>query len=337
MKSKQNPETNQQSTPAGRWVSYRPDIKVMDCTIRDGGLMNKHFFDDKIVKAVYNACVDGGIDYMEIGYKGSGKIFSRKDNGPWKFSTEEDIRKITEDNPTDLKISVMADAERTNYKTDILPRNESVIDMIRVAAYIHQVPIAMDMIKDAHDKGYETCFNLMALSTCQERDVDEALEIVCDSEVDGIYVVDSFGSMYGEQVAYMVRKFLHYARPSGKQIGLHAHNNQQLAYSNTIESIIAGANFLDASMAGLGRGAGNCQLENLIGFLHNPKFRLRPVLECIQKHILPLQKDLKWGPDIPYMITGLLNQHPRDAMKFNDSDDNGNYVKFFDSMIDEEV
>ena len=88
---------------------------------------------------------------------------------------------------------------------------------------------------------------------------------------------------------------------------------------------------LDASMAGLGRGAGNCQMELLVGFLHNPKLRLRPILKCIQQYIEPLRKQLMWGFDTPYMLTGILNQHPRAAIKFNASEDRGDMVKFFDS------
>jgi 4-hydroxy 2-oxovalerate aldolase len=151
-----------------------------------------------------------------------------------------------------------------------------------------------------------------------------------------MYLVDSFGAFYSEQVQYLLRKYMQYAGPAGKTVGMHAHNNQQLAYANTIESIILGANMIDGSMAGLGRGAGNCPLELLVGFLHNPKFRLRPILQCIQDDIEPMRKDLGWGFDIPYMITGLLNMHPRSAIQFNSSEDQGNMVKFFDSMIDED-
>jgi 4-hydroxy 2-oxovalerate aldolase len=119
-------------------------------------------------------------------------------------------------------------------------------------------------------------------------------------------------------------------------VGMHAHNNPQLAFANTIEAIILGANMLDGSMAGLGRGAGNCPLELLIGFLHNPKYHLRPILQCIRDTIEPMRKDLNWGFDIPYMITGILNQHPRPAMRFNASEDRADIVKFFDMMIEEE-
>jgi 4-hydroxy 2-oxovalerate aldolase len=321
---------------AKHWLSYRSELKVLDCTVRDGGLMNDHGFDDETVKAVYKACVEAGIDYMEFGYKASKRIFAPSQFGPWKYCSEEDLRRIVGDNETDLKISVMADAERTDYHEDVLPREQSVIDLIRVATYIHQIPTAMDMIKDAHDKGYETSINLMAVSSVQEWELDEALEIMADSEASVIVLVDSWGSFYSEQIHYLMRKYLRHAIPRGKMVGMHAHNNQQLAFANTIEAIILGANLLDGSMAGLGRGAGNCPMELLLGFLHNPKYRLRPVLECIRDHVEPMRTKLRWGPDIPYMITGVLNQHPRSAMQFNASADQGDVVRFFDMMVEEE-
>ena len=320
---------------AQKWVSYRPEIKIIDVTVRDGGLMNDHRFSDDMVRAVYRACVEGGVDYMEIGYKTSPNLAKRSEYGAWKFCDEEDVRKIVGDNKTDLKLCVMADADRCDYK-DFPAKSQSVIDMIRIATYIHQIPIALDMIKDAHEKGYETTINVMAASTVPESEIEGALELLCASEVDAVYVVDSFGSFYSEHVHYLVEKYLGFAKPHGKTIGMHAHNNQQLAYANTIEAAIKGANLLDSSMAGLGRGAGNCQTELLIGFLHNPRYHLRPVLQCIQEYIEPLRKDLKWGFDIPYMITGLLNQHPRAAMAFNGGKDRGDLVKFFDSMVDDQ-
>jgi len=320
---------------AQKWVSYRPEIRIMDCTIRDGGLMNNHRFEDGMVRAVYQACVQAGIDYMEMGYKNSRRIFAPADHGAWKYCGEDDLRRIVGDKDPSLKLSAMADAEKSDYHEDIVPRSESVLDMIRVASYIHQIPIALDMVKDAHDKGYETTVNLMAVSTVQERELDEALALLAESEVDAVYVVDSFGAMYSEQVQYLMDKYLEHFVPAGKIVGMHAHNNQQLAYANTIEAIVKGANLLDGSMAGLGRGAGNCPTELLIGFLHNPKYSLRPVLQCIQEHVEPMRKDLLWGFDIPYMITGLFNQHPRAAIKFNTTDSRGDIVKFYDSMVDE--
>ncbi|MCX7748745.1 MAG: aldolase catalytic domain-containing protein [Clostridia bacterium] len=313
-------------------MTYRPDIKVLDCTIRDGGLINNFGFTDDFVKAVYETCIEAGVDYMEMGYKASKKIFVPSNHGAWKFCNEEDVKKIVGDNNTDLKLSVMADAERTDYHEDILPKSQSVIDLVRVATYVHQIPIAVDMIKDAHDKGYETTLNLMAASLVKESELDEALEILSATEVDVIYLVDSFGSLYSEDIQTLVHKYLRFAQASGKKIGIHAHNNQQLAYANTIEALIMGASFVDATIGGLGRGAGNCPMELILGFLKNPKFRLRPVLKCIQDHIVPLRKEISWGYDVPYAITGQLNQHPRTAINFmgNNSKD---YTGFYDSVI----
>ncbi len=324
---------NGSSSSSGRWVGFRKEIKVLDCTIRDGGLMNSSRFSDEVVRAVYDACADAGIDCMEMGYKNSARIYSPEKFGPWRFCKEDDVRRIVGDNKRDIKISVMADAEKCDYKTDILPKSESAIDVIRIATYIHQIPLAIDMINDATQKGYETTVNLMAISTVRESELDEGLELLGQSPAQAIYLVDSFGSLYSEQIRYMMAKYMRIANEFGKEVGIHAHNNLQLAFSNTIEAIVAGANMVDGTLAGLGRGAGNCPLEMLVGFLHNPKYRMRPLLECIEKHIEPMRAKLGWGFDYPYMVTGFLNRHPKDAMEFNESDRRGRIVEFYDEMM----
>jgi len=325
-------------SPTGRWLSFRPEIKVLDCTIRDGGLMNNHQFDDQIVKVVYDTCVAAGIDYMELGYKASRKGIKVGEYGCWKYCLEEDLRRIVGDNETDLKLSVMADAERCDYREDIPPKKESVVDMIRVATYINQVPTALDMVKDAHDKGYETTINLMAASVVPENELDEGLEMFAHSEAQAIYVVDSFGALYSEKVHHLVKKDLQYSKAAGKEVGVHMHNNLQLAFANTVEGIILGANFLDGTMAGLGRGAGNCPMELLISFLHNPKYDLRPVFDCVQNHIEPMRSKLLWGYDLPYLLTGMLNQHPRTAIKFKEAElkgQRGDVLDFYDTVTEE--
>ncbi len=318
------------------WVTYRPEIRVLDCTIRDGGLMNDHKFDDRVVRAVYEACVEAGIDYMELGYKNSSRLFPKDKFGPWKHCDEEDVRRIVGDNPTDMKLAVMADAEKSDYQEQVLPREQSVIDVIRVATYIHQIPLAVDMIHDAHEKGYETTANLMAISVVSDRELDQALEVLADTPVMAIYLVDSFGSLYSEQIQDLTRRYLSAAKARGKEVGIHAHNNQQLAYANTIEAIIQGANLLDATMLGIGRGAGNCPMELLLGFLRNPKFRMRPVLQCIQEQFEPLRRDITWGYEVPYGITAQLNRHPRAAIQALNGDKRPDYVEFYEQCsVDE--
>jgi 4-hydroxy 2-oxovalerate aldolase len=316
------------------WLSHRSEIRVLDCTIRDGGLMNNHQFEDRVVKAVYEACVAGGIDYMEIGYRASRKNIKLGEHGCWKYCQEEDVRRIVGDNATALKLSIMADAGKCDYREDIPSKKESVIDLVRVACYVHQVPMALDMLKDARDKGYEATVNLMAVTTVGDCELDAALELLATSEAQAIYVVDSFGALYPQQTRRLVQKYLQHAKSGGKEVGIHAHNNLQLAYANTIEAIALGANYLDATMAGLGRGAGNCPMELLLGLLRNPRYKLRPVLECVDQTIEPLRKDLGWGFDLPYMLTGLFNQHPRAAIKFNAVPERGNIGGFYEAISD---
>ncbi len=123
------------------------------------------------------------------------------------------------------------------------------------------------------------------------------------------------------------------AEASKKVVGIHAHNNLQLAFANTIETIILGGNLVDASMAGLGRGAGNCPMELLLGFLRNPKFKLRPILETIENHINPLREKYDWGPSIPYHVTGQMNMHPSTAISFRNGKNPDGYVEFYDKVI----
>src|SRR4029079_16850766 len=102
--------------------------------MRDVGMRNNHLLDYQLVKAVYQACVEGGVDYMELGYKASRKGIKAGEHGAWKYCVEEDIRRIVGENETALKLTVMADAERCDYHEDIPPKKDSVIDMIRVAS-----------------------------------------------------------------------------------------------------------------------------------------------------------------------------------------------------------
>ncbi len=320
----------------GNLMSFRPDIKVIDATLRDGGLVNNFFFEDDFVRELYKANVKAGIDYMEFGYKASEDLFNPKDFGKWKFCKEEDIRNIVGENNSDLKIAVMADVGRTDFKRDILPRSESVIDMVRIATYIHQIPAAIEMIEYCHSMGYETSCNIMAVSTSTETEIDLALELLGTSNVDVIYLVDSYGSLYPEQITNLAKVYLEKAKKYNKIIGIHAHNNQQLAFANTVEAASIGVSYLDATMLGMGRGAGNCSIEALMGFLKNPKFKILPILDFIQNYMLPLkQSGLVWGYDIPYLITGQLNVHPRTAItaiKENDT----NYSEFYKSTWDKE-
>ncbi|MCR5586517.1 MAG: aldolase catalytic domain-containing protein [Lachnospiraceae bacterium] len=318
----------------GNLLSFRPDIKVLDATIRDGGLVNNFDFSDEFVKELYKTNIKAGVEYMEFGYRADKDIFNEEEFGKWKFATDDDIYKIVGDSDM-VKTAIMADVGRCNYKRDIHPKNESPVDLIRVAAYIHQIPAAIEMIEDFFNKGYETTCNIMAVSTAQLADIKAALEMLGQSPVNGIYIVDSYGSMYPEQISPLTETYVEVAEKYGKYIGMHAHNNQQLAFANTIESCAHGASYLDGTYAGMGRGAGNCSIELLLSFLKNPKYNIYPVLKFLEDYMVPLQKnpDVQWGYNVPYMITGHLNQHPRTAIAAT-KDNRTDYTNFYNELMD---
>lgn len=315
-------------------MSYTPDIKVVDCTLRDGGLVNDFFFTDDFVKDLYEANIKSGVDYMEFGYKASKELFDVKKFGKWKFCDDKDIRAVVGDNKTEMKIAVMADVGRCDFKKDILNKKDSPVDLVRIATYINTIPAAVEMIEDCTKKGYETTVNIMAISKSNDVDIDAALELLCQSSVGTVYLVDSYGSLYPEQVRRLCDKYLEAADKYGKKVGIHAHNNQQLAFANTTEAIIKGVSYLDATVSGLGRGCGNCPSELLLGFLKNPKYRINPLLRFVENHIVPLRESgVIWGYDVPYLLTGILNQHPKTAIQFireNRTDYNNLYLDLLD-------
>ncbi len=313
---------------------YKENIKVMDCTVRDGGLMNNWQFTDEFVRTVYEACAEAGVDYMEIGYISSEKAFSRKEVGPWKFCSEKDLRRIVGDKNNSVKLSAMADIGRVDFD-DIPIASESSLDMIRVACYAHQMDKAIKLAHHCMDKGYEVTINLMAVSSVSEPDLEEALIDVSKSKVPIFYLVDSFGSMHYESIEYLMKKYREIL--PGKEIGIHAHNNMQLATSNTITALMNGATMLDATLLGMGRGAGNCPIEILIAFLKNPKYRLLPLFKAIQEQVLPWSRKIDWGYHIPYLITGALNTHPRNAIAWMDSERKDDFVSFMKEMHDYEL
>lgn len=314
-------------------IAYRPDVRVVDATLRDGGLVNDFYFTDEFAKALYLANLRAGVDYMEFGYKASKEMFDVNKFGKWKFCNDDDIRAIVGDNATDLKIAVMADVGRCDYKTDILNRADSPIDLIRVATYLNTIPAAVEMIEDAAKKGYEVSCNIMAISNAREGDLEAALEILGQTPVDVLYIVDSYGAMYPEQVARLADLYVNVAAKYGKKVGIHAHNNQQLAFANTIEAVGDGVDWLDATYSSMGRGAGNCAMELLLGFLRNPKYNVYPAIQFIDDYMNQLKADgVVWGYDLQYLMTGLLNQHPRTAIQFT-KEKRTDYAEFYREVV----
>lgn len=296
------------------------DCRVVDATMRDGGLVNDFYFEDEFAGALYRTNLKTGVNYMEFGYKASKRLFDPAKNGKWKYCDDEDILRIVGENRTDLKIAVMADVGRCDFREDIRPKAESPIDMIRVATYMDTIPGAVEMIEYCAGLGYEVSCNIMGISQAKEGELKEALRTLGGTPACVLYIVDSYGALFPEHTERLTGLFLEEAERSGKQVGIHAHNNLQLAFSNTILAHEGGAVWMDGTYASMGRGAGNCAMELLLGYLEHSgalKYHLEPAIPFVDGYMRELrEKGIVWGCDLQYLITGLLDQHPRKAIQF---------------------
>lgn len=308
--------------------NYR--MKVLDCTIRDGGLINNHYFSDDFVRAVYKGLSQSRIEYVEVGYRSSKKLASPDEYGPWKFCDDDKISQVLGDLKSDLKISIMVDAHRIEDQP-FRPADQSLVDMIRTATYIRDIDAAIRMINRAKDLGYEATANLMAISLETDESIVEALKKLAASPVDVVYIVDSYGSLYSRRVVELMGLARRYLPETS--LGIHCHNSLQMAFANTIEGINSGATYADASLLGMGRGAGNCCLELLLGFLNSNRYDLEPVLDLLQKQMLPLLEDWEWGYIIPFVVTGMFNEHPRSALKMRKTENRDEYAAFYREIL----
>ncbi|MFY3790801.1 aldolase catalytic domain-containing protein [Ureibacillus sp. MALMAid1270] len=305
----------------------KPNVKIIDCTIRDGGLVNNWDFTVEFVQDLYNGLNDAGVEYMEIGYKNSPALLKATEPNPWRFLDDDFLKQIIEKKKT--KLSALVDIGRVD-PNDILPREESILDMIRVACYVREVDKGLELVQMFHDLGYETSLNIMALSSVPEQQLIEAFDMVRESPVDVVYIVDSFGSLDPNDIEHQVNKFQ--ALIPNKQLGIHTHNNLQLAFANTLTAMRNGVVYLDSSLYGMGRAAGNCHTELLVGYIKKTTYEIKPLLKVIEEHMLNMRETWEWGYIIPYMISGILNEHPRVAMAYRNSAERDQFVQFYDQV-----
>lgn len=313
--------------PDGLMTDRRYNVRVLDCTIRDGGICNDWHFDNELVRKTFTALAASGVDIMEIGYRTAPGTVDASAVGPWRFCREDDLRDVAV--ASDMKLAIMMDEGKARVE-DLIPKADSIVDIVRVATYGKDIDSAIELLEGAGELGYETFCNVMAVSTNTPQEVDEFLEKLRGSKIPNVAVVDSFGALYPHHVRYLIRKYKNWLRPDQK-VGVHLHNNQQTAFANTIAAIDEGADFVDATIHGIGRGAGNCPLELLLMYLDDPRFDVRPILDLVDDYA-DLRDELRWGYHLPYVITGWLNMHPRSGIERMKREDRYDCLEFFEAL-----
>ncbi|MCK9376415.1 MAG: aldolase catalytic domain-containing protein [Syntrophobacterales bacterium] len=286
-------------------------IEILDCTFRDGGYINNWRFDKKLVREAYRSLSKSGVDFVELGFRSSEKYFDTTSYGPWRYSREENLREVIQ-GIEGAKIAVMGDYGKMDWE-DLEDKSGSVVDLVRLAAHKDQIFNAMKFLEKIKSKGYLTSLQVMAYASYTDREKEELKRAVAASAMDYFYIADSYGSILPEEIEGMLGPFI---EMENIKVGFHPHNNLQLAFANTLAAMRVGADIIDSSLYGMGRGAGNLPTEVLIAYLGvrgNGKYNVIPVLNCIDTFFEDLKKENPWGYQLPYMISGIFNCHPNYA------------------------
>ena len=282
-------------------------IKILDCTIRDGGHLNKWHFSSQCVKASYFAAVKSGIDFFEIGYRCPSSVTGLGDFG---YCSDEFLFSLfTASEKCKLTVMIDAGKSESSFFCECKPENTPV-RAVRVAAYPHELNKAFGQLEDLKSKGYTVFLNLMASSELTEVEFDILRHWEAKGILEAVLFADSFGAFIPSDIPQHVRIL----RDLGfERIGFHPHNNLQMSFANTLRAIEEGVTFVDASIFGMGRGSGNLPIEVLVGYLEkqgNARYNTVPYLEVIEGFYLELFNELNWGYKIQSLMGGLKNIHP---------------------------
>lgn len=280
-------------------------IKVLDCTLRDGGYVNNWAFDTAAALRIRDDLYDSGVRYIELGIMGSGGVPGKTT----KFGSFDEIKPLLANRRQDCHYCVMiTQSELTASTLEIPPCGEETVNIIRLAYFKAEERAALASAQTLKAKGYEVFLQAMATFMYTEDELAAMLEKVNRLQPTAFYIVDSFSTMYNDDVCQMsafVLERLH------KDIlfGFHAHNNIQMAYSNAIAFINTQTTrtlMVDGSIFGMGRGAGNAPLELLMEYMNKKmdgRYKLSAVLSAWEDCIEPVFKENYWGYSMPYLLT----------------------------------
>lgn len=282
-------------------------MKIIDCTIRDGGLLNNWCFSDAVVKASYFAAERAGVDYFEIGYKNDP---AKEGLGVYGYCDNKTISNLFSGSPK-LKLLCMIDAGKyTGYDICDRANPANPFSGIRVASYPHEVELAVKLIEMLSTKGYEVFLQLMSVSEWKDDDFKVLNNWENKNILEAVYFADSFGSFIPSDIPYFVEKL----RSLGfKAIGFHPHNNLQMAFANALQAIQSGATYVDATIYGMGRGSGNLPIEIILSYFYKngqKKYNAVPYLDVIERFYINLMKEYQWGYSLKSLFGGIKNIHP---------------------------
>ncbi|MED3793807.1 3-deoxy-manno-octulosonate cytidylyltransferase [Niallia alba] len=291
-------------------------INILDCTLRDGGYINNWLFGRKQTIQIIDSLIESNIDIIECGYLDTG-IDSNINSTRFKSVEEFDllISEVTIKN--DVKFFLMVDYTPL-ISLDCIPdisETKGYLKGIRMTFHRKNYKEAMDFAKGLLLKGYEVCIQPMVTSSYRDEELLELLSLVNNLEIFAFYIVDSFGTMDNNDIERMYH-LVNYNLNPYIRLGFHSHNNKQLAYSNSVKFLNLTnerSAIIDASVYGMGRGAGNLNTEIISEYLNKTngeKYKIEPLLQIIDNVLKMIKDKFSWGYSIEYFISASKNCHP---------------------------
>lgn len=274
-------------------------MQLLDCTLRDGGYYTDWDFSSDIVDSYIESMNKLPIDYLELGYRNNPDKMYLGKFGYCPVSVLTSIRKHSI-----KKLAVMLNEKSTNPE-DLLKLTEPIkglADMIRLAVDPKNLQRAIVLAKAVKDQGFEVAFNIMYMSKWDEYEGFYDQLSGLNGVVDILNMVDSFGGIMPDEVDSIVKIL---REKVSCKIGFHGHNNLQMGLANTIRAIKLGVDSVDATILGMGRGAGNLNMELLLTYLNKEGLAVDfNVLGDVITTFTPLLEKYQWGTQLPYMISG---------------------------------
>lgn len=298
-------------------------MKILDCTLRDGGYYTNWDFDDKLVDAYIEAMNALPIDYLELGYR---SLPSNEYLGKFGYTPVSVLKRLRQQCTKKLCVMLNEKSTHSEHLPELLGPIVGMVDMVRIAIDLRNFDRALILAKVVKDMGFEVGFNTMYMSKWKETKGFLNKLDQLNGVVDLFCMVDSFGGVLPNDVREITRMV---KAKTTCPIGFHGHNNLQMGLVNSLTAIEEGCEYVDATILGMGRGAGNLNMELLLTHLAKEKLDVDfNVLGDVIEAFKPLYEQHQWGTNLPYMISGAYSIPQKEVMDWV-----GNRAYSFNSIV----
>ncbi len=285
-------------------------MKLLDCTLRDGGYYTNWDFDKGFVDTYIKWLDKLPIDYIEIGYRS----LEQKDYfGEYFYLPLSTIKNIKSKTLTPLSIMINGKECSESDIRKLLSNLSSIVTLVRVAVDVEHLSHGINLVKEIKNLGFEVAINIMRASDLKSGDFIKYFD-GAEEYLDYIYLVDSYGSMHPQELESLIRGVKSVTTAA---TGFHGHNNIELAFANSMKAMECGCSIVDLTVLGMGRGAGNLKTELFLTYLKRQD-SLDVDLNIVGKLVesfYPLKIKYKWGTNLAYIASGTYSLPQSDVME----------------------